>query len=259
LTAPTFPSASDLRARVLNAAQRQHALSRRLQIRKRTSQIALGFGASAVLAVLKTMLDSARVWPPTVPGHRLWRVVVAGQGPVWDQPLGFVVTLELVWFAVAVAATWAGVARGRSMLGRSGACKLAVATITPLALLVTWFLGAFTWRGVVLPLAWLEVMDTAGTGLQFHCGCALMSIAYAAGPLGAFLAMRRGSDPVSPGHAGAAFGAVAGAWAAVIYLPFCQCRSPLHVALGHVLPVVVLALLGALSGIGVLAVRPSTS
>jgi hypothetical protein len=52
---------------------------------------------------------------------------------------------------------------------------------------------------------------------------------------------------------------VAGAWGAVVHFPFCECTSPLHMALGHVLPVVVLAAIGALVGDRVLGVRAAAA
>ena len=67
--------------------------------------------------------------------------------------------------------------------------------------------------------------------------------------------MRLRRDPLSPRLAGAAMGAVAGAWGAVVHFPFCECTSPLHMALGHVLPVVLLAALGAAMGGPLLALR----
>ncbi len=187
----------------------------------------------------------------------LWHVVAEGDAAWQRRPTGYVVALELVWVLVALAATWAGITRGRSMLGRPGASKIAVAALTPLALMLTWLGIALAWLESVIASAWLEAMDDA-PDVHLDAGCALMSILYALGPLVAFLLLRRSKDPVTPRQTGAAVGAVAGAWGAVVHFPFCECTSPLHMALGHVLPVVVLAAFGALAGDRILGVRAAS-
>jgi hypothetical protein len=246
---PRTPSAADLRARVLAAVRREPALPRPADARRRVSLVTLGFAAALFIALVKQVLEA------TMPrGARLWHIVADGGVPTQDRPLGFAVTLEVVWLVIALVATWAGVTRGGSMLGRSSTSKLAVALVTPVALVATWLTVAVLWLKDVLPLAWLEVMDEAPS-FQFHANCALASAAYAVGPLFAFLAMRRHRDPVSPRKSGAALGAVAGAWGAVVHFPFCSCTSPLHMALGHVLPVVVLAVAGAVLGDRILGVH----
>jgi hypothetical protein len=228
-----------------------------VQARRRTVLVALGFATAGALAFVKYALDHAsRSHLPASGVRPLWHVVAAGSASMQGRPVGYVVTLELVWLFIAAGATWLGVTRGRSMLGRSAASKVAVATLTPVALIVTWVVVALAWLESVIASAWLEAMDDA-PDVHFHTACAVMSIVYALGPLVAFLAIRRSKDPVSPRRAGAAIGAVAGAWGAVVHFPFCECTSPLHVALGHVLPVVVLAVAGAMAGDRVLGVRPT--
>jgi hypothetical protein len=260
MTAPRARSASDLRERVLDAARLEQVPSRPIQMRRHAALIALGFAASGAIAVIKQTIGATGEGPfAPGAGRRLWLVVAEGGIPTQDPPLGFVVTLEFMWFLVACVATWAGIARGRSMLGRSSASKLGVATVTPVALVITWLAVAFIWRRAVLPIAWLEAMTDGALVVHFHVSCALMSVVYAAGPLLAFLAIRRRRYPVTPRLTGAAFGAVAGVWGAVVHFPFCACTSPLHMALGHVLPVVGLAALGALAGDRVLGVRASPS
>jgi hypothetical protein len=240
------PTAEQLRDRVLDAARREPSPPRRVKARRGAALIALGFGVAAPIGLVKWLLSE--------PHHPHWRVVQEGDTWGASGPLGYVVTLEAAWLLVALVATWAGFARGRSMLGRSGVSKIAVAALTPVALAATWLAVAFAWLQALLPLAWLEVMnDTAQAGA--HTNCAIMSVVYAAGPLVAFFALRRSRDPMNPRLSGAAIGAIAGAWGAVVHFPFCQCTSPLHVALGHVLPVAVLAALGAIAGDRVLGIR----
>jgi hypothetical protein len=208
--------------------------------------VALGFLVSGAIAALSHRFTATKTTLASGSGVRpLWHVVAARDALLPHRPFGYLVTLELVWLLVVVAATWAGVVRGRSMLGRSAGQKLAVAALTPVALIVTWL-------GVAHAL--LEVMDDAPElTLQLHC--AVMSIACAMGPFIAFLAVSRSSDPVSPRQTGAAIGAVAGAWGALIYFAFCECTSQAHVALAHVVPVAALAALGALVGRRVLGVH----
>jgi hypothetical protein len=85
--------------------------------------------------------------------------------------------------------------------------------------------------------------------------CALATLAMGAVPFAVALMGRRGSDPTHPRAAGAALGVVAGAWAAVLIDLHCEHADGMHVALGHVGPVVILALVGLVVGGGWLAVR----
>ncbi|HEY4013931.1 MAG TPA: NrsF family protein [Polyangiaceae bacterium] len=218
-------------------------------------RIAIGFGVAGAIALTKLALGlpGSQPFGPHI-GPRLWHVVADGSVPSQDPPVSFVVTLELLWLLIALVATWFGATRGRSMLGRSAGSKVAVALFTPAALVVAWLAVASAWRSAVLSNAWLEAMTDDAA--RFHFGCALMSVVYAIGPLLALLAVRKHRDPVTPWQSGAAFGAVAGAWGAVVHLPFCSCVSPFHMVLGHVLPVVVLATVGGLVAHRVLALSP---
>jgi len=77
----------------------------------------------------------------------------------------------------------------------------------------------------------------------------------ALGPFIAFTFLRRGSDPVAPRLTGAAIGAVSGVIGAVGIELRCSHATFFHVAVGHVLPVALLAMLGALVAGRVVAVR----
>jgi hypothetical protein len=154
----------------------------------------------------------------------------------------------MFWVALAVLVTWAVVARGRSMLGRSGSWKLVIATLTPAALLVTW---------LPVALAWPQTLHDA-SHLRSHVVCVLMTFAFAAGPLVAFARLHRASDPLNPRLMGAALGAAAGAWGAVAHAIICGYTAPLHIALGHVLPVAMLAAIGIVIGDRVVALSAET-
>ena len=61
--------------------------------------------------------------------------------------------------------------------------------------------------------------------------------------------MRRDTDVKHPRAAGAALGgAAAGAWGGRLFEAHCPSLDLVHLALGHVLPIAILALLGALFG-----------
>jgi hypothetical protein len=153
------------------------------------------------------------------------------------RPVPHVAGTAMGWAGVAVAVTWQALARGRSMLGRPRSQLLAVVAATPLAL-----------------LAWLAVWDAcyphAGTscGLAACIPCFVLTLLLAAAPLGALTIARRESDPVHPRVTGAALGAAAGTWGAVMIDLRCSVVTMSHVALGHALPVVALAGVGALLG-----------
>ena len=85
--------------------------------------------------------------------------------------------------------------------------------------------------------------------------CLVIALAMATAPLLAFMLLAKGSDPVHPRAMGAALGAAAGAWGALGIGLHCPYAFPAHVALGHVLPVLLLAGIGALAGGRLVGVR----
>lgn len=219
MTTSPYPSA-EVRARVLEAARRAPAMARPEGARRRTAAVALGFALTAALGVRLGVN----------PGHR---------------PLAYIVALEGAWLAVAGLVTWAGVSRGRTMLGRPEAWKVAVVLATPAALLALWWpLASAFPQTLESESGWFEVAQClVGTGLL------------AIGPLLAFAYVRRASEPLHPRLGGAAVGAAAGAWGAAALVVICRHASASHMLLGHVLPVVVLTAIGALIAGPLLAVR----
>jgi hypothetical protein len=215
---------AELRERVLAAARREPIAPRREGARGRVAVVVRGFVVAGAIAA-----------GAAIPG-------TAARTP---RPLGCVLSLELSWLSLAVAATWAGVDRGRSMLGRPRRWRIAVATLTPAALLAAWLPVAIAWPQTLA--------DTAG--LRAHLVCVAVTMALAAGPLVAFARLRRGSDPVSPRATGAALGAAAGAWGAAAHVFVCGYTAPAHIAVGHILPVVLLTLVGVGIGHRVVAIR----
>jgi hypothetical protein len=210
----------DLRARVLAAAQREPTRTHAAGVRARALAVVIGFGCSlAAVALLGPKLGG--------------------------RPAGYVALVLAAWAAIAGLATWAGVARGRSMLGRPMPWRVVASTLTPAILLAVALAGSLLWPALLAQQA----------GLGQHLECHAFTILFALGPLVAFAVIRRGSDPIAPRVSGAAIGAAAGAWGAVAIAGICRCGEPSHVLFGHVLPVAVLALLGLLLGDRVVAVR----
>jgi hypothetical protein len=214
------PSA-DLRARVLAATRAEPSPTRAARVRRSALVVAAGFAPAVILSSL--------IGGPSVDG----------------RPLSYMLALTLAWLLIGTTATWGGVARGPSMLGRPSAWKIVVAVVTPAALVAT---------AIVAGVAWPETLgDPAST--RAHVVCIALTLVCGLGPLVAFAFVRRGSDPVSPRLTGAGIGAAAGAWGAVAIELHCGHTSLMHITLGHVAPVLVLGLLGLIVGDRVVAVR----
>ena len=128
------------------------------------------------------------------------------------------------------------------------------AVATPIALL-----GVSIALGMVWPQMLHEATGRHQRVLWFvappHIVCLTATPLFAAGPLIAFALIRRSSDPVAPRLTGAALGTAAGAWAALAIELHCARGAIHHVLIGHVLPVVALALIGMTLGDRVVAVR----
>ena len=213
----------ELRSRILEALERDPVPTRAEGARRRTRALVLGFGALlGTLAVIGPKLH-----------HR--------------SP-GYVAALVFTWLFIAAMATWAGVAPGRSMLGRPAATRIAVIVLTPVALMSGWALAA---------LAWPATLHDASTPSR-HLICDAVTFALAIGPLFAFGFLRRGSDPVSPRLTGAAIGTAAAAWAAVVLHLVCGYTSAIHILVGHVLPVLGIALVGSVVTARTVAIRTKT-
>jgi hypothetical protein len=141
------------------------------------------------------------------------------------------------WAAAAAAATWAAFGMRRGMLGPPTAV-LAAAALLVAPLLAAWaevFVDASPEAVVVIPA-------------RLHVACFAFTLLYSLIPLALMMTLRRGSDPVHPRALGALLGAAAGGWGSVLIDLHCPVTVRLHVLLGHVLPVVVLASIGALLG-----------
>jgi hypothetical protein len=142
--------------------------------------------------------------------------------------------------ALAAGVTWVVLPPSRSMLGRPRGPLLAVAIGVPL------FVGL-----------WLLLWHTSYVDPYQRVGfrCLALTAATAPWPFALLIHLSRRFEPRHPRLLGAALGAAAGAWAAVMVELWCPLADPAHVALGHVAPVVVLILASALVGRRLFAVR----
>jgi hypothetical protein len=215
---------SEMKARVLASARGERSPTRP-QVRRKSMLLAV----AAVMAGMAVFL-------------------AAGGARPGGRPLLLMLATSAGTALIAGVAVWAGVGRGRSMLGRQRALLLAVGLLGPLALLI--------WRSGVSSL-W-EGMSQAWPGRPgFRC----LGLSLGVGIVPLFLALyaRRRSDPVSPATAGAAVGVGTGLGAAFLVDLWCPVAHASHVLLGHVLPVALLAIVGAALGARWLAISERRS
>ncbi len=211
---PPQDPAPALRRRLLAAIRSEPAPTR--QAVRRRAWLLIGLGITVALATF----------------------VQVGGIRRYDRPAMLVVGTCLGWSAIASVAAWIGVARGGSTLGRSTATLVTLIVATPLALLA-WKVGVTASFGRQMLAPW-------PTRPGFRC--LWLSLAMAVPLLVAFVAVRRRSDPVHPGIAGAALGVTAGAAAGTLVDLWCPVGFVPHVLLGHILPLLVVAALGAWAG-----------
>jgi hypothetical protein len=206
-----IPLPPELRDRVLAVVEREPVPTRAAGARRRVRALVLGFGSMlATLAVL-------------------------GVRP-HGRPRGYLTALGLAWLSIAAAATWAGVAQGRSMLGRPARWLVAVVMLTPIALMATCAAVAVCFPSLL--------QDASGP--KQHLVCDVATLSSSVGPLLAFIALRRGTDPVTPRLTAAAIGTAAAAWAAIALHLVCGFTAPVHIAVGHLAPVFVVAVASAI-------------
>ena len=138
--------------------------------------------------------------------------------------------------AIVAVGIWLLFSRGRSMLRRPRWVLLGAALFSTV--------GFVAWRYLISAHYGLTAPWAGRVGYR----CLSISIMTGALPLlGALFSWRR-SDPVTPVSTGAAFGAGAGLGSALLIDLWCPVSYLPHLLIGHVLPIVVLAVLGALLG-----------
>lgn len=211
----------DVRTRVLDAVRRNPAPTRAQGVRRRIGSVVAGFALTLAVGVRLGVHLGAR-------------------------PVGYIGLLAVAWLLIAATATWAGVARGASMIGRAIAWKIAVIVLVPLGMLGFWW---------PIALSWPSTMDGDSGGLYEIVRCLVGTALLAIGPLLAFAYALRESAPVDPRLSSGAIGAASGAWGAVALVIICRHASASHMVFGHVLPVVLLSAFGAFIGSRTLGLR----
>ena len=226
-----------LKLRLLEAASR-HPVPTRTDRRPPTAAV-LALAAGATLATYAAMLGLGALWSG---GGVAGAVHAVSSGVMVVLRLGTATAGRPAttggWIfagtlALAVAATFLAVPSPRSMLSPPRGRLLAVAIGAPLLVGAWLVLWGTTYDDPFVRVGWRCLTLTAGT---------------APWP---FLALYRASrrlDPQHPRLTGAALGSAAGVWGAVLAESWCPLTAGHHVLVGHVLPLVLLAAVGA--GIG---------
>jgi hypothetical protein len=236
--------ADPLKHRVLEAVHRNPVPARRA---RRLPAVALAaLAAGAMLAAYAAMHAVGALAEPGQAARGLRAVssglaIVLGLGTATaGRPPGSGGALVAGAVALAVAATLLALPSRRSMLSPARGLLLGVAVGVP-----------------VLVGAWLVLWHATYADPFVRTGwrCFALTALTAPWPFLALAYAGRRMEPRHPGTAGAALGAVGGAWAAVMVELWCPLASQQHVLLGHVLPLFVLALAGAAVGVRAFRLR----
>jgi len=168
----------------------------------------------------------------------LWLLLGTGAiGVHWGTRSETWTLLSLAGFAACgILGTTLALSRGSSGFGRSRPLLAALSAVIPLSLLL--LVVVWDWANP-------QSLEPALVPWSAHRQCLLSSLVLGLGPFAGFMWARRNSDPVRPGATGALLGAAAGSLAGVAMDLHCAQTQMLHLVLGHVLPVALMALLGA--------------
>jgi hypothetical protein len=213
---------SDLKQRILSAAAANPSPSRTTSARRR---LALIVGSATAMATGYWLF--AIMWFG-------WQHIPRSMLLLGGTSIGAALVAGL---AIAVA-----VGRGQSMLGRSRRWLIAVTALAPIVLL--------GWK-----VLWSALFGNLDESPRLGYRCLAMSLSMGAVPVLLLSLTRRGEDPRHPGLLGAAIGVAVGASGWVMVDLWCPVAGIWHLLRGHVLPVVLLAILGGVLGSAVLAVR----
>lgn len=156
------------------------------------------------------------------------------------RPLWITLAITAGWAVASGALTWLVISRGGSTMARR-----------PLLVLIA------TLAAPIVVFAWMHLFygtyPDPAPKIGFRClGYSLvMSIL----PLATFLVLRRSVEPRYPAILGAGAGAACAAWAGALMDLWCPLTDARHVLVGHVTPIVVATLVGAVAGRMLLGVR----
>ncbi len=218
-----MPRAS-LKLRVLEAARQR-------PVPPRPDWIPSSIGFAALAAVA---MSAVVQWVPLLFGD------LGGLAHASGRPAASGAWILAGSFALAISATWLVLPSRRSMLSPARGLLLGVAVGVPL------FVGA-----------WLLLWHATYTDPFTRSGwrCFVLTALTAPWPFAVLAHASRRVEPRHPATAGAALGAVAGAWAAVMVELWCPLAVQGHVLVGHVLPLVFLALAGSAIGVRMFRLR----
>ena len=194
------------------------------------------FPSLAGLAALAALAMAAVLqWGPRLFGD------VGGLAHLGGRPAASGSWILAGTLALAASSTWLVLPSRRSMLAPPRGRLLAVAIGVP-----------------VLVGLWLALWHTTypdpfvRTGLR----CFALTAMTAPWPFAVLASASRRVEPRHPRTVGAALGAAAGAWAALMVELWCPLAAHDHVLVGHLLPLVGLALAGAAAGARLFRLRP---
>ena len=209
----------DFKSRVLASVKQAPAPTRRQALRARLWLFSCGIVGALALFFVKGGVRMTSRPPSFVALTAVGTAVVAGTG---------------MWFLFT---------RGRSTLRRPRSLLLAAAVLSSI--------GFVVWRTSIAHVYGLTSPWPTRIGYR----CLAMSVGTGGLLLFAALMSWRRSDPVTPWATGAAFGAGAGLGSALLVDLWCPVSYLPHLLLGHVLPIAILAIAGALIGRSILGLR----
>jgi hypothetical protein len=207
-------AAGDLKSRILAAVRAEPAPTRRATLLQNALLLAAGVAVALAIFFYK------------------------GGVRVYARPTLLVAATSSGWLVAAAVATRIAFARGRSMLGRPTAWLVALVVGAPF-LLLAWKLAVTVPFGPQMMVWWDAKEGYRCLGMNLGIGFVLLAV---------FTAARRRSDPLRPGITGAALGMAAGIAAGGLVDLWCPVAHVTHLLRGHILPLVALAVLGALLG-----------
>lgn len=207
-----MPLSPDLKSRVLASVREAPAPTRSQVLWRQTWLFAAGLTGALVIFFAKGGLR------------------------VTNRPLSLVALTSAGTSLFVGVGMWLLFSRGRSGLRRPRGVLLGAALLSTLAF-VGWRYGVSELYGLVAPWP---------TRVGFRC----LALGVTTGGLMLFAALMswRRTEPVTPVATGAAFGAGAGLGSALLIDMWCPVSYLPHLLLGHVLPIVILAVVGGLVG-----------
>jgi hypothetical protein len=191
------------------------------------TRVAIALAAVTVVAVIVVVFASEIVYGRLAAGLG----VNAGEVSRLEWTL-------LLLAALTLASTFVAVSRGRRGFGPSAAVlAIGVALVAPVYALLT----------AVQPIHMNDAAIAGVTISPWGARCALIAGVIGITAMASFTAALRRAVPVASGLRGVAVGAAAGAWAGLAVFMFCPSGDPQHLIVGHLAPIVVLTLMGALA------------